>query len=76
VLIVDNSHRLHQRINGVSELLTALTRASEHVVLLANDLVQSLAEATKGRARAGAALFDHLVISQFGHQRRHELTEA
>lgn len=76
VLIVDDAHRLHLKGQPVALLVSRMCEAADHVVLFANDLVQSLGEATYGGPDgAGTAKFDYLRLQEMGHERRHQLAE-
>jgi hypothetical protein len=76
LLIVDEAHRLHLTGQSVAELLEGLCQASDHVVLFANDVVQSLAEATQGGPNGtGTSRFEDLRLQELGHERRQQLAE-
>jgi hypothetical protein len=76
VVIVDNFDRIRLRKSSLHWVLHQMVHFAGHVILLANDVAQQVAEIVgDALITEGEAAFAHYRIQPFGHVRRNELIE-
>lgn len=76
VLIVDNFDAIRPTKASLRGIVGQLTHFAGHVILLANDVAQQVAEITgNSPTTEGELAFTHYRIQPFGHLRRNELIE-